>query len=131
MPPPEYSEAEKLVTEKSWARLSGSIAHTAETGIPYELEVEMIRAYGEQGWMLGRGEVVQDTNGNTIALRGIAADITERKNTEIELINEKAFSDKLINIQVDIFFWFNSSTAEPLRWNESVSKVSTNIHTRR
>lgn len=122
-PPPEYPEAEKLFTPNSWTRLSSAIAHTAQTGMPYELVMEMIRADGDHGWMLGRGEAVRDTQGNITGLRGVAADITERKNAELELIREKAFTDMLINMQLDTFFLFNPTTGKPLRWNESFTKI--------
>lgn len=125
--PPEYPET-KLFTEESWAQLSDSIAQTSETGAAYELELEMIRADGSHGWMLSRGEAVRDESGSIVSIRGVAADITDRKKAELELIDEKAFVDKLINIQADTFFVFDPATGIPYRWNESLSIVSGYSH---
>lgn len=122
--PPEYPQAERLFTAQSWAQLSKAISNTAETGVPYELEMEMIRADGSHGWMLGRGEAVRNNNGDIVALRGVASDITMQKNTELALRNEKAFTDKLINLQIDTFFLFDPATGKPIRWNESFTRAS-------
>ena len=39
LPPPSYTEHQKLFTPESWEMLSSSLAKTRETGIPYELEL--------------------------------------------------------------------------------------------
>jgi len=98
LPVPPYTEHQKLFTAKSWALLSDSLAQTRETGIPYELELNTVRKDGSNGWMWVRGETVLDKKGCTIGLWGAAQDITERKNSEIELkiAKEKAEeSDRL------------------------------------
>jgi PAS domain S-box-containing protein len=83
-PPPPYAEHCRLFTPESWARLSAALPKTIETGIPYELELEMVRPDGSRGWMMARGEAVR--NGATITgLRGVALDVTERKRAADEL----------------------------------------------
>jgi two-component system sensor histidine kinase/response regulator len=54
----------------------------AMQGIPYELDLEMVRADGGNKWITTRGEGVFDTNGNFVGIRGTAQDITERKRAE-------------------------------------------------
>ncbi len=83
--PPDYNESAKLFTPESWDLLSSSIARTAESGVPYELELEMVKPDGSHGWMLARGEAVKDAHNATIGVRGVALDITERKSAEILL----------------------------------------------
>jgi len=78
-PPPPYAEHMKFFTPASWERLSFAMAHTKETEIPYELELEMVKKDGGNGWMWVRGETVKDLAGNITALRGTSQDITERK----------------------------------------------------
>lgn len=84
-PPPIYTEIHKLFAPESWARLSGAIEETRLSGVPYELELETVRADGSQGWMLASGEAVRDPSGATIGMRGVALDISQRKQAEIAL----------------------------------------------
>lgn len=103
LPPPPYTEHMKLFTPESWELLSVSLEKTKETGIPYELELEMVREDGSQGWMWVRGEAVQDSSGNTIGLWGAAQDISERKRNEeklslqSEIINRMSEGVSLVN----------------------------------
>lgn len=85
LPPPPYTEHMKLFTPESWDSLSTSLEHTRNTGIPYELELEMVTAYGSNGWMWVRGEATKDTEGNIVSLWGAAQDITQRKQIETKL----------------------------------------------
>jgi len=85
LPPPPYTEHQKLFTPESWDLLSVSLANTLDTGIPYELELKTVRSDGSNGWMWVRGEAEKDLDGKIISLWGAAQDITERKNTEERL----------------------------------------------
>ncbi|MCF8033422.1 MAG: PAS domain S-box protein [Desulfarculaceae bacterium] len=77
LPPPPYTEHMKLFTPESWELLSTSLAKTVETGVPYELELEMVKPDGSNGWMWVLGEAIKDENGKTVELWGAARDITE------------------------------------------------------
>jgi len=82
LPVPPYTEHAKLFTPESWSRLSGAVAHNRETGTPYEIELETVRQDGSRGWILARGERVQDASGATVEIHGVAQDITARKAAE-------------------------------------------------
>ncbi len=84
-PPPLYTESMKLFTPESWGKLSSAITRATETGIPYELELEMVPKAGGLGWMLARGELVRDERGIPVRVRGVVMDITERKRAEKEI----------------------------------------------
>jgi PAS domain S-box-containing protein len=90
LPPPPYTEHMKLFTPESWERLSTALAHTAETGVPYELELETVKKEGSTGWMWVRGEAVKDAKGRITTLWGAAQDITERKQAEDSLRESEA-----------------------------------------
>ncbi len=94
LPPPPYTEHQKLFTAESWEMLSSSIARTRETGIPYELELKTVREDGSNGWMWGRGETVMDKEGQPVGLWGAAQDISERKQAEEELKKVKEQADE-------------------------------------
>ena len=91
----DYPESHKLFTPESWKQLSTAISHTRETGTPYELELETVRADGSHGWMLARGEAIRDTSGAIATLQGVAMDITERKQAE-EALRESENRNRLL-----------------------------------
>jgi len=88
--PPPYAESKKLFTPESWDALSSAISKTTEIGIPYELELEIVREGGPNGWMWAQGEAVYDQNDKIVGLRGVTQDISERKRTETVLEIAKA-----------------------------------------
>jgi len=85
LPPPALGEQIKLYTSESWERLKCAVAEALRTGIPYTLDLEMLRPDGSTRWIIDRGEVVRDAAGRIAWLRGTAQDITERKHAEDEL----------------------------------------------
>lgn len=101
---PNYKRQSQLFTPDSWKILSKAVSDAKAKGTSYELELEMIKANGETGWLLGKGEAVIE-NGKIIGLRGAAQDITERKLNEVALINakKKAKDEALANLQKNYF----------------------------
>jgi PAS domain S-box-containing protein len=100
-PPPILNESNSLFTPESWKLLSTSIAKTADTGIPYELELKTLTTDGRHGWMWARGEAVLDKDGSIVALWGATQDITERKQAEEALReSEEKFSRTFANAPV-------------------------------
>jgi PAS domain S-box-containing protein len=85
LPVPPYTEHMKLFTPDSWQTLSSALAHTRESGEPYQLELETIRIDGSRGWIRALGEVEVDSSGNAVALWGAAQDITRSKQTEEDI----------------------------------------------
>ncbi len=81
-PPPPFAEHQKLFTPEGWSLLSAALAKTAETGVPYELELKTIRKDKNTGWMWVYGKTLADAHGVTVGLFGAAQDITERKKIE-------------------------------------------------
>ena len=88
-PAPPYSEHPKLYSEASWKRVSDAVENTIKTGEPYDIELNMFTSKNREGWILAHGEAVKNEEGEIIALRGAAQDITQQKRNEEELINAK------------------------------------------
>lgn len=101
LPPPPYTEHMKLFTAESWQRLSTSLAHTHETCVPYELELETIQKDKSHGWMWVRGECVNDAAGKTIGLRGVAMDISRRKQIAEDLRRVSQYARSLLEASLD------------------------------
>ncbi|MFZ2403535.1 MAG: PAS domain S-box protein, partial [Methylobacter sp.] len=119
LPPPDYTEHFRLFAAESWERLSSSLTRVQKTGIPCELELEMVRADGTHGWLLVRGETMQDGCGAIIGLHGVALDITERKQAERVFTQLKA----MIDISLD-GFWIVDLMGNMLQVNEAYAKIS-------
>lgn len=85
LPAPDYPEHHKLFTPESWERLSTALSRTQETGVPCELELEMVRNNGEHGWVLARAEALRDMSQAITGLHGVKMDITRRKQAEEEI----------------------------------------------
>lgn len=104
-PTPDQHEHSKLYTPESWMRLIAALSQTVETGIPYDLELEVVvKPDSSQGCIWARGEVVRDTSGSIVGLRGTATDITERKEAEKSLTEAKALTEAVVeNVPLMIF----------------------------
>jgi len=93
LPAVSYKEHSQLYTSESWDQLRGAVEAALDTGAPYELDLEMVRADGAHRWITARGEAQRDATGRIAWLRGTIQDITERKRTEEALssVNRRLF----------------------------------------
>ncbi|MBE3074986.1 MAG: PAS domain S-box protein [Actinobacteria bacterium] len=83
-PAPHYAEMSSCYTPESWERLSAAVATTAQSGEPYELDLDMVRPDGTIRQTLARGEADQDAGGHVVGLHGAVQDVTERKRIEVD-----------------------------------------------
>jgi diguanylate cyclase (GGDEF)-like protein/PAS domain S-box-containing protein len=77
-PPPSFAEQKSLYEVTSWKIANATVAATARSGEPYDLEVQIIRTNAARRWLHVRGEAVRDELGVIVGLRGFALDITDR-----------------------------------------------------
>ncbi|MBS3953311.1 MAG: PAS domain S-box protein [Methylomicrobium sp.] len=113
-PTPSYDEHHKLFSPESWKKLSVALAKTVKTGISYELELETVRKDGSNGWIWVRGEAVMDTKGMTVGLRGVAQNITERKQTEAALIEAQKAAEQMAKIKSEFLTNMSHEIRTPL-----------------
>lgn len=78
-------KVEPFLASGSAGTYAQAMQRLASDGTSYELELESVRADGSRGWILARGEAVRAADGRTVALRGIALDITERIEAAIRI----------------------------------------------
>jgi len=119
LPPPLYTESMKLFTPESWEKLSTAIARATETGVPYELELELIPKDGGRKWMLARGELVRDASGVPVRVRGVVMDITERKLAD-NAIREKEERLALATINNGVGIWDWNLQTQQMIWDDSM-----------
>jgi PAS domain S-box len=119
LPVPDYTEHHQFFHSRELGTLEHRYAPHTGNGVPYELELEMVRADGTHGWMLARGEAIRDGNGAVAGLHGVALDISERKQAERVLNQLKA----MIDISLD-GFWIVDLEGNVLQVNEAYAKIS-------
>ena len=90
LPPLPFNEHVEKYTPESWTRLQVAIERATKTGIPYDLDLEIVCSDGKHKWITARGEAVRDEESRIIALRGTVQDITERKRAEEEILRLNA-----------------------------------------
>lgn len=119
---PDYLTQQKLFTPASWQCVSTCIKESSQTGDPYELELEFIRADGNTGWMLVHGEeAARDENGVIVKLRGMVQDITHRKRVEQSLARSEERFDLAMRGSHDGLWDWNLETNAVYfspRWKE-------------
>jgi PAS domain S-box-containing protein len=86
-------------------------------------EEPIINNKGEERWLLTTKIPLQDKDDNVIGLIGISRDITDQKNAEQQIINEKELSDSLINNLPGIFYLYDKQ-GNFLRWNKNFETVT-------
>src|SRR5271157_4741725 len=85
LPPPAYKEHLGFYTSRSSAQLDAAIQSAIQTGAPYELDLEMVRADGAIRLVVDRGEAERDAEGHVVLVRGTVQDVTDRKQAENEI----------------------------------------------
>jgi len=70
------------------------------------------------------GVPILDPVGHLLGYRGTDTDVTERKQAEEALSQEKTFFSNLFNAQQDTIFLFEPDTGKPIRWNKKFTKIS-------
>jgi diguanylate cyclase (GGDEF)-like protein len=97
LPPPPFPEHARIFTPESWQRLNAECDETLRAGVPFEVELEIVRIDGSKGWIMARGAPQRNAYGDIVALCGIAQDITERKLVE-QRVQFLAYYDSLTEL---------------------------------
>ncbi len=122
MPIPPLDEQQHHHTEKSWELLSSAIDKISKDGVPYELELNIIRKDTSMGWILARGEALKNDRGEIYALSGVAQDITIKKLQEQSL---KQSERHLKNAQrvAKVGSWYLDIKSNVVTWTEELFKM--------
>lgn len=102
-------------------RVRQGIRHCIDTGDSYDIDVRIIRANGELGYVREKCEAQYDDVGNLISIFGIAMDITERKMAELTLRESEERFRTLVEATTQIVWNANAKgafTSEQPDWSE-------------
>ncbi len=106
-----HREAFTRLTEKVFRGESGT------------LDFEMTGIHGRKLWLETHGVPLRNDKDEVIALLGITRDITQRKEAEEALLQEKSFSDAIIDNLPGIFFICDEE-GRLIRWNNNETAVT-------
>jgi len=95
LPAPSYIKHALLFHPLSWQQLRTAVDNAWKKGIPYELELEILRQDGNARNVIALGGPKYDKENHIIGLYGTVQDITERKRAEHEII----LANKKLQIQ--------------------------------
>ena len=78
-PPLEFKQNEAYYTPESWERFNTAAENARISGVPFEIDAEILRPDGERRWITVRGETSIEPDGSVLAMQGTVQDITARK----------------------------------------------------
>jgi PAS domain S-box-containing protein len=122
LPPPGHKEQSRFYTPESFARLEAAVEKAIRTGIPYELELEMVRADGSMRSVTSRGEAERDADGQVVLVRSTVHDVTENKQAEKALRESEANLNRAQEI-AHIGSWYLDLTHNCLTWSDEVFRI--------
>lgn len=106
-------------------RVNQALIDLIEKNEPYDIEFDIIPLNSsEKRTIHSMAELVRDEKGTPIKITGVLQDTTDRKKAEKALLQEKIFTDRLINAPLDTVFLFEPATGKPIRWNKRFAEVS-------
>jgi two-component system sensor histidine kinase UhpB len=73
---PPFKDQSCFYTSESWVRLVDATLGLLQTGVPYELGLQMLHADGTRRWIIRRGEAVHGECGDIVQLRGTVRDVS-------------------------------------------------------
>lgn len=115
--------------QEDWEKINAAARNALETGVGYVLDVRAFR-HNTPIWVTTRSEVVRDSQGQVVGLRGTVHDITERKRAELALENsEKQLRFVLQGSELGFWDWdIAAGTVERnARWAEMLGYTHSEI----
>ncbi|MGQ3413651.1 PAS domain S-box protein [Natrinema sp. LN54] len=102
-------------TEQTWEQLERAVEETGEL----ETEYRIRDAEGDVKWVVARGKVIYDNDGEPVRLNGAVTDITERKERERELERAHDLLDKTQRI-ADVGGWEIDPETKEVFWTKQI-----------
>ncbi|MEQ9553351.1 MAG: PAS domain S-box protein [Coleofasciculus sp. G3-WIS-01] len=104
-------------------RVEESVWQSIDSQHPYTIEYRIVRADGKITWVYDQGQGILDENGVVQWLDGVILDITERKQTEIQLRETQAFLNSVVeNLPVGVFIK-DAKDLQVMYWNKTSEEL--------
>ena len=122
VPPPGFKEHARFYTSESFARLSAAVERAVQTGTPFDLSLEMVRADGSLRSVTSRGEAERGSGGRVVLVRGTVHDVTEHRQAEAALRQSEANLRRAQEI-AHIGSWHLDVARNQLTWSDEVCRI--------
>jgi len=110
LPPPSYDQLQQYIHPEDWQHFDQTVRNAILAGQSYDLEHRIVHADGALLYVLARGEIIFDADGNLTHIIGTVMDATDRKLAELELVRSRDLREGLFNESTDALFLVNSQT---------------------
>jgi len=121
--PGDHQTFVSMIHPEDRDRVIQAIAHTFATGEAYHLEYRIVRLDGEMRWITVWGLPSETLSTNERQLIGILADISDRKQAELELRESQQFLQTVLNSFPLAVFWKNRESVL-LGCNQFFARIS-------
>ena len=91
----------KLIHPDDRDRIWRKVQKAVDAADAYEFEYRVITRANEERWMWERGRAVHSEWNDNIYLEGLISDITDRKHTEVALVESRTFSEAVVDTAAD------------------------------
>jgi signal transduction histidine kinase len=98
-PEPPYAEYLQMIHADDRESFQRVVGQAIVKGDPYKIDYRAVLPDGSIRYHEGRAEIIKDPQGNAIKLMGICLDITERKESEINLAAAKAKAEEATQLK--------------------------------
>lgn len=102
--------------------LLDAVSACIEHDVPYDIEHRVVWPDGTVRWLMERGRVQRDTEGNPLTMLGVVQDIDDRKRAEVDLAERE---QQLLEAQslASIGNWCADFKTGELRWSDEVYRI--------
>lgn len=121
-PPPGFRDHATFYTAESFARLSAAVDRAVQTGMPFGLDLELVRPDGSIRSVTSRGEAERDAAGHVVLVRGSVHDVTEHRRAEKALRDSEANLNKAQEI-AHLGSWHLDMVRNQLTWSAEVFRI--------
>lgn len=104
-------------------RVADAVNACVEQGVDYEIEHRVVWPDGTVHWVLERGDVVRDENARPLYMLGVVQNITQRKELEEALRQEKDFAKGLIETAQTIVMVLDTE-GRIVHWNPYMEEIT-------
>jgi PAS domain S-box-containing protein len=87
------------------------------------VEYRIMRPGGEVRWVQTHGFALQDDQGKNYRMVGVAEDITDRKNSELDLIRSRNLAEAIFNQASDALFLVDPATGNVMDCNQRAVEI--------
>lgn len=118
-----YGTYLELIHPDDREQVSATIAKCFEDNEPYAVEHRIVRSDGSMRWIYGQGKAVSGAGGVLLKLSGTAIDVTERKLSELKVIEEQHFIQKIADTTPDVITVFDLEKRVNIYGNRQLYEV--------